>query len=177
MKPLKIITIPNPLLRQISKPVSKIDPKILKFIKTLENTLSKTSNPPGVGLSAIQTATPLQIFCTLLPNQPLKTYINPQIISKSIRMTLGGPKTNPFLEGCLSIPTIYGAIKRHKWIKLKWLDKNNQTHTQKFSDFPARVIQHELDHLNGILFTDHFLKNNLPLFEKNSKNQLNPIHL
>jgi len=174
---MKIITTPNPLLHQKSKPITQIDKKTLKFIKSLETTLLKTSNPPGVGLSAIQVGKKLRVFSTHLPDQPLQTYINPQIISKSKQITLGGPKDKPFLEGCLSIPNIYGPVKRHQWIKLNWLDTNNQSHTQQFSDFEARVIQHEQDHLDGILFTDHSLKNNLPLYQQSSSGKLTPINL
>lgn len=186
---MKIITAPNPLLYQKSKTVTKIDKQTLKFINNLNITLQNTSNPPGVGLSAIQVGKPLRIFCIKLPNHKIQTYINPQIIQKSHLTTL---KVKPacrqdrsqksmvngyFAEGCLSIPNIYGPVKRHKWIKLKWQMANGQRQMAKFVDFEARVIQHEYDHLNGILFIDHSLKDDLPLYEQNSKGRLCLIKL
>ncbi|MFC1653756.1 peptide deformylase [Patescibacteria group bacterium] len=179
----KIITIPDERLRELSKPVKNIDKKSLNFANELVETLTGTTNPPGVGLSAIQVAKHLQIFATYLPKDPnlpmekwtpnkmeAEVFINPNIESKSEEVTLGGSKNKPFLEGCLSMPKIYGPVWRHEWIELSYisLDKKSKPINviKKFQDFPARVVQHEYDHLKGILFTDHSLEGDLPVYEE-----------
>jgi len=165
---LKIITVPNPKLRLKSKPVKRVDKKLLQLIEALKETLLKSEDPPGVGLSAPQVSKNWQIFLTyfqtnnrfgIKPNKQIKVYLNPQIIKQSKRLTFGPDKDNPLMEGCLSIPKIYGPVKRYQTIKLKYQvvdPKSKQLVEEKtvFKDFAARVAQHELDHLNGILFTD-----------------------
>ncbi len=167
---LKILTIPNPILRQPSLAVKLVDKKVLSFIKDLSATLERQDHPKGIGLSAVQTGKLWRIFLTYLPEKAggkpaVRAYINPEITTASKKLTLGPNPKKPILEGCLSVPKIYGPVYRHTWLKLKWLDPTGQTLMAKFSAFPARVIQHELDHLNGILFTDHSVKDNLPLYE------------
>src|SRR3989344_3041884 len=116
---LKIITVPNPILRQKSKPVAKIDHKVADFIDDLSATLIHTDNPKGVGLSAPQVGKLWRIFITLLDGK-LTTFINPEIIAASKQLTLNCNRKRPFLEGCLSIPKTYGPVWRHTWVKLKW---------------------------------------------------------
>lgn len=173
--------------------VQSRDKKVLEFIKNLEETLLKKKNPPGVGLSAPQVGKSWRIFSTLLPKDKpvLQTYINPTIVSASKKLTLGNEKLKaisyklkadrePILEGCLSIPGIYGPVYRHEWVKLEYQLLNAKSSKQNalsvkpyalskkvstFSGFPARVLQHELDHLDGILFTDRALQQKLPLYE------------
>ena len=175
---LPILQVPNPILRQKSKPVAHIDTKVIGFIQQLESTLVNQDHPKGVGLSAIQVGKPWRIFCTYLPRPKpvIKIFINPQITAKSKVLTLGPDQNQPILEGCLSIPLIYGPVWRHQWIKLRWQMANGKWTMDKFSDFEARVIQHELDHLNGILFPDRSLRDHLPLYEDRS-DQLTPINL
>jgi peptide deformylase len=169
-----IISVPDSRLRQVSKPVAKVDHNTINFIQELGNTLTRKTNPPGVGLSAIQVGTPIRIFFTYLPkdkslpsklwskdNLELKVHINPTITKKSNQVSLGGKPGKPFLEGCLSIPHIYGPVWRHESLTLQYqtLDTNNQLieEASHYQSFPARVIQHEFDHLEGILFTDYAL--------------------
>jgi peptide deformylase len=182
----KIITTPNPFLRQVSTPINKLDKKTLKIIREVQETLKAGENPRGVGLSAVQIAKLIRIFCTYLPpsgdpddkNQRpvIKTYINPEILETSKAKTLGLNKEKPILEGCLSIPGIWGPVWRHKWVKLKCQMENGKWQTKKFKDFPARVVQHEIDHLNGVLFTDHSLRDKLPLYESKDE-ELSEIKL
>lgn len=174
-----IITVPNPILREISSPITNLGKKTLRIIRNIEQALQTESKPRGVGLSAVQIGKPIRVFSTYLPQDGtfdknkkpiIKTYINPKITKKSKKITLGKDKKKPILEGCLSIPAIWGPVPRHQWVKLSYhqVDENTDTFKEKkekFSDFQARVIQHELDHLNGILFTDYSIKNNLPLYE------------
>ena len=171
---MKIIEVPNPKLRQVSKPIEELTPQLLKFIEDLETALRNKTDPEGVGLSAPQVGQNIRLFSTYLGDdnsRTIRTYINPQITRTSERMTLGPNPKKPFLEGCLSIPLIYAPVERHHWIKLKFSQidpKNGQlfTRTKRFESFPARVIQHELDHLDGILFTDHTTKQGLPIYKE-----------
>lgn len=174
-----ILIVPNPILRKVSKPVEKLDKSALKIIKEVQATLTKDRKPRGVGLSAVQIGKPIRVFSTYIPKSGsfknneklvLNTYINPKIVKSSKKLTLGKDKKKPFLEGCLSIPGIWGPVPRYQWIKLSYFTLDKKTlelieHSNRFSDFPARLIQHELDHLNGILFTDYSLKHKLPLYE------------
>lgn len=212
---LKIVTVPNQILRQPSQPVTKMNTKNVLFLQDMANTLIKKEDPPGVGLSAIQVGTPARIFMTYLPpindlgtidgHQPppeLKIFINPEIIDASENMTLGSDPKKPALEGCLSIPNLYGPIFRHRTIKMKYqtidtarviADERAQPDprrrgresstrsslsegkidliekTEVFSNFFARVIQHEYDHLEAILFTDYTKRDDLPLYFDNGK--------
>lgn len=180
--PLKLITVPNPLLRTKSKPIDKFDQKTFHFITELGQTLIKTKNPPGVGLSAIQVGRPLRVFVTYLPpvfdivnvddSQPpqqLQTFINPEIIDHSDNQIMGADPKHPNLEGCLSVPGLYGPVPRWEWVRVKYQtlstkDQGLITRDQKYSNFFARVIQHEYDHLEGKLFTDYTLTANQKLY-------------
>lgn len=168
----KFITVPNPILRKKSKPVRKIDQKISKFIKELKKALIKAQEPPGVGLSAVQIGKLVRIFAARkdLQFKP-KVFINPEITWKSKELTDGVPKRENKLEGCLSVPNYYGLVRRAKKIKLRWQNENGQRQTAKFSDFLATVIQHEMDHINGILFVDRVLEQGNKLY-KVEKNKL-----
>jgi peptide deformylase len=188
MKPLPLVLTPDNRLRQKSKPIDRVDEKLLHFMQELAHTLLKKTDPPGVGLSAIQVGEPLRLFATYMPHDldiPLKKWsasnqeivfmINPEIKAVSPGgKTLGGTSEKPYYEGCLSIPKLYGPVYRYYGLSLEYQTFDfslESTHvptltkkTTKFFDFPARVIQHELDHLDGILFTDHTLKDALPLY-------------
>lgn len=188
----QIISVPDKRLRQKSKPVVALDGKLLDFIGQLTETLVKKDDPPGVGLSAIQVGEPLRLFLTQLPekvNLPMKEwkdkplvprlYLNPEIVKISDKKVLGHDKDKPALEGCLSIPHLWGPVWRHQKIKLqyqtiqgfswpedlgnvKWIEE-----VVEFEEFAARVVQHEIDHLEGILFTDYTLRDKLPLYFDN----------
>lgn len=176
---LEIITVPNPILRKKSTPIEDIDKKLLSFFENLGETLIHKSNPPGVGISAVQVGKPIRAFYTLLPkdykdgddfkNPILQLYINPSLSKVSEEMTIGKNKRSPIVEGCLSIPLIYGAVPRHEWVEITYQQLNRETlklteKTEQLFGFTARVIQHEYDHLEGTLFTDHNQKEALPLF-------------
>lgn len=168
---MKIITVPHPTLRQTAAEVKVVDKKLKKFVKDLQETLAGTRNPPGVGLAATQVNDLHRVFATYLDKQ-LKSYINPAIINRSERLELGQEGEDPYYEGCLSIPGVYGPVPRHQWVDLRFQEIDGEslvTKEQRFTDFAARVVQHELDHLDGILFIDYSLKLNLPLFKENKK--------
>lgn len=173
---MNIISIPNPILRTKSLSVEKVDKKLLQFIAEMEDTLDKKRNPEGVGLSAPQVGQNIRVFSTRFKNSDgekvLRSYINPTLIKVSQEMTLGPNPDKPFLEGCLSIPKLYGPVYRHYWVRLEYytIDPNTLSlvkQHKRFESFPARVIQHEYDHLEGVLFTDRTVADNLPIYEEN----------
>lgn len=180
---MKIVTVPHPSLRKKAQPVTKIDKKITTLVSDLKSTLGGKKNPAGVGLAAPQVNKNYRIFCTNLPSgndvndddeskSILKIFINPIIITHSKEISLGPDLKYPTLEGCLSIPNLYGPIPRWTSIELQYdrlIDGKLETIKDSFSNFSARVIQHELDHLDGILFTDYSLEYDLPLYSEDKK--------
>ena len=172
----KILTIPNPLLRQKSKGVAKIsakggpasgwDKKLLNLVKDLKDTLAAQENPRGVGISAPQIGKLYQV-CLVFSRKSKKflTFINPEIIWNSKRMVKSVPESKNPYEGCLSVPGYWGQVKRHKEVKVRYLTENGQAVIRKFSGFTSVVIQHEIDHLEGILFIDKILKQKGKLYK------------
>lgn len=173
-----IITVPHNTLRRQAQPISIWNEETAQFIDNLTETLHQKDNPRGVGLAAPQIDRSLRIFCTLLspegarPDQEnppqMRVFINPEIVNNSAHKTLGEDPHEPTLEGCLSIPFLYGPVPRWEWIELEFQTPEQGkliTKREKFSEFAARVVQHEYDHLNGILFTDYILQYDLPLYE------------
>ncbi len=163
---LKIIDIKNPALRQKSRPVTKIDKKVLKLIHDMKETLRAQEDPEGVGLAACQVGKNLQIFIMNFEDIKMKVIINPSIVN--IEQTVKENKTKKkeeVLEGCLSLPHYYGPIKRPQKIKIKYLTVLGKEVVEEFSGFPAQIIQHELDHLEGKLFIDHILSQSSPLYK------------
>lgn len=167
---LKIITAPNPVLRQKSKPIKKIDNKI----KNLANNLIQIvrSGPEGQrigeGLSAVQVGKPVRLFVVHLPKEEdFEVFINPTITQRAKKISQKPTR----LEGCLSVPKIYGFVKRPVWVKVKYQAPGGQWQEKKYIDLPATVIQHEYDHLEGVLFVDHLLKQKAKIYklEKDSE--------
>ncbi|HKY74414.1 MAG TPA: peptide deformylase [Patescibacteria group bacterium] len=179
-----IITVPNPVLRAKSRPVDTKHEleQVTRVIRDLEDALEKKRNPRGVGLSLPQIGKSLRVFSTLLPasantengNRPddeekeksiLQTYINPEIIATAKDTTFGPEPKDPIFEGCLSIPLLYGPVPRFSWVTLRYMKPDMTEEQNTFYGFFARVIQHEFDHLEGVLFTDYIRQLDLPLFE------------
>lgn len=179
---MKIITVPHPVLRQQIPELnlSSITPELEKTVAGLSSTLARTVNPRGVGLAAPQVNLATRAFATHLSTDhsdretelELRVYLNPQIIDHSDERSFGPDKKHPTLEGCLSIPGFYGPVPRWPWIKLRFWELENGEIVEKtteLSDFAARVVQHEYDHLEGILFTDYSLQFELPVYKENPK--------
>lgn len=170
---MKIITYPNPILREKSKKVLKIDASILKFIKSLVETLR---NSYGVGLSAPQVGKLLKIIVIELKKEkendseiPLTILINPKITFKSKEKETQD-------EGCLSLPNIWGPVKRSVKIVAQALNEKGEIIEIKAQGLLARVIQHEIDHLNGILFIDR-VKDKTKLYKLEENGQNTPIQI
>lgn len=186
-----ILTVPNPILRAKSVEIDlkKDLPLIQAYIKDLEETLAKKANPKGVGLSAPQIGKNIRMFSSFLPpsnnakdqDRPtddekddaiLATYLNPSIVNISKDKTFGPNPEDPILEGCLSIPQLYGPVPRFSWVTLHFWTPKLEEKEMVFHGFFGRVIQHEFDHLEGILFVDYVRQLNLPLFEQQNKKMI-----
>ncbi|MBT9130446.1 MAG: Peptide deformylase 2 [candidate division WS2 bacterium] len=144
----EIINSGNPILRTVSKEVSRITPEIHILIKDMIDTL-KASPIKGVGLAAPQVGVNLRVVIILLKDtksENIIPLINPQIVS------FRGEEEE--YEGCLCLPRLYGKVKRHQEVKLKALNEKGEPFVMDLKGLSARVIQHEIDHLDGILFMD-----------------------
>jgi len=138
----------NDALRQISAPVRKVNKEIVKLIQNMTSTMNENS---GCGLAAPQVGVLKRVIVVLLNQQTdqevLLPMINPEIIFQS-------KQTYIDTEGCLSVPGYFDEVSRYENIIVKFLDKKGREQTLKLADLNARVVQHEIDHLNGVLFVD-----------------------
>lgn len=182
---LKIVTVPHPILTQKAKPVSTIDKKVLRLIKDMEETLDAQKNPEGVGISAPQVAANVRIFIVKHPaDKVLKVFINPEITAfedlpqhkKKKKADVDDEYEDSNLEGCLSIPRIWASVKRHDKVEVEYLDSTGSKRKEWFTGFSSVVVQHEYDHLDGILFTQRAVEQGNPLF-KEIKGKLHEITL
>jgi len=152
MSILKVARMGHPVLRQRARPLEKSDfrdPLVQKLIDDMIDTMHEYH---GVGLAAPQVHEGLRIFVALLDDDPDgdsddAVIINPEITAMSDMKEEGW-------EGCLSIPDIRGMVPRYTDIVVKALDRQGKTIELRLKDFPARVVQHETDHLDGVLFFD-----------------------
>ena len=182
-----ILTAPNPILRQVCKPVINLDKKVLNIIRDMQEALIAAKNPQGVGLAAPQIGILLRIFMIRpLPDRTITTFINPEIIKFSQALQSPEGKKGVY-EGCLSLPRHYAPLTRAMSVTVKFQtlttspltplqnfgegNKRGEVveKTEVFSGFPAHIIQHELDHLNGILFIDRVLQQNSKLYKLEGK--------
>ncbi len=158
-----LVFAPDPVLTSKAKPVNKIDKKILGIIKDLKDTLLGCSDPIGVGLAAPQINIPLQIFIIKpTAHDDIEVFINPKVIKVSKHKQTEG---NDILEGCLSIHNTWAKIKRGKSIEIEYLTPEGKLQRQLFTNNKAHIIQHELDHLQGILFTQRALAQKQKLYK------------
>ncbi|MDO8452130.1 MAG: peptide deformylase [bacterium] len=169
----RILLAKDPKLRHKSRPVGKLDKKTLSVIKDLQDTLKKQTAPPGVGLAAPQLGVFLRIFL-VLDGKKSMVFVNPEIVeaSKKTNDPLKAKDEDFTMEGCLSLPNVYGPVVRSATITVRyqtpriasseWLLVEEE---KEFKGFTAQVIQHELDHLEGILFVDRLLEQKRGLFE------------
>ena len=148
----EILILPDKRLRLVSKPVAKIDAATKKLVEDMFETMYAA---PGIGLAAIQVGEPRRVVTMDLakkdePKEP-QVFINPELISKS------GDK-NTHEEGCLSIPEYYEEVERPAAVRFRYLDLDGQQHEIDAEGLLATCIQHEIDHLDGVLFIDHISK-------------------
>ncbi|HEY0234694.1 MAG TPA: peptide deformylase [Afipia sp.] len=147
-----IIILPDQHLRLVSKPVEKITPDIRALA---EDMLETMYDAPGIGLAAIQVAQPLRLITMDLSKDEDKpeprVFINPEIISASDELSV-------YEEGCLSIPEYYEEVERPARVRVRFLDIDGKIREEDAEGLYATCIQHEIDHLNGVLFIDHLSK-------------------
>jgi len=162
----KILTVPHPKLHQKSSAVTAGDRNIPKLVKNLKDTLQAQRDPEGVGLAAPQIGSLKRIFVVKINNQ-LEVFINPRITWKSKKLNIEAlPPEKWLLEGCLSIPGIYGLVKRPHRIKIAYTDEKGKEREAEFKSPTATCIQHEYDHLEGILFTERVLEQGQKLYRQ-----------
>ncbi len=154
----EIVFLPEPILRRKAKPVTKFDKDLQTLIDDMIETMREA---PGVGLAAPQVNIPQQLAVIEYaegddeeenedaPPKPKKLFviINPEITRASEEKVMG-------VEGCLSIPGLIGEVERHEVIQVKALNRHGNPVKFKLDGWMARIFQHEIDHLNGVLFTD-----------------------
>lgn len=163
---MKIVHVPHPILTTPTKPVTSFDKRLSKLIAEMKATLLATTKPKGVGLAAPQIGEPWRLFITRpTPKDDIRVFINPEIIQRASELTDGIPERENKLEGCLSIPNIWGRVKRATALTLRFQDEQRKTHQETFTGFLATIIQHETDHLNGVLFTQRVLEQKGKLYQ------------
>ena len=147
-----IITEPNKLLRQISKPVDQVGKEEQKLMDDMLDTMYAA---PGIGLAAIQIGVPKRIIVMDISKEEGKKepryFVNPIIVNKD-------PIKNTHEEGCLSVPEQFAEIDRPKKCEVEYLDYNGKKNLLKTDGLLSTCIQHEMDHLEGILFIDYLSK-------------------
>ena len=146
----KILTEPDPFLRRISQNVEKVDDKIRKLMDDMLETMYAA---PGIGLAAIQVGVPKNVIVIDLSKEEKKPlyFVNPEIIIRS-------KNNSTYEEGCLSVPGQFAEVDRPNQCHVSYLDYNGKKKELKAEGLLATCIQHEMDHLKGILFIDYLSK-------------------
>ncbi|HEY5064932.1 MAG TPA: peptide deformylase [Xanthobacteraceae bacterium] len=148
----EIIILPDKRLRLKSEPIKRIDATIRKLVNDLFETMYEA---PGIGLAAIQIGVPKRVVTMDLSKKEddhkPQIFINPEVIWKSA-------ETSKYEEGCLSIPEFYEEVERPAQVKVKYLDIDGNTQEIEASGLLATCLQHEIDHINGVLFIDYISK-------------------
>src|SRR3954447_845041 len=153
----RIYETPDPVLRQISKPVEAFDAELKTLVADMFDTMYAA---PGIGLAAVQVGVPISLLAIDLqepadpedpetkPVRDPRVFINPEILWHS-------DDEVPYTEGCLSIPEQYAEVMRPDRIRARWQDEKGKTYEEEIGGLLAVCLQHEMDHLNGVLFIDH----------------------
>ena len=144
-----ILTVPNPILKQVSKPVDAVTDETRQLMDDMLETMYAA---PGIGLAAIQIGVQLNVIVMDLARDgeppQVKYFVNPEILEEADDVT-------PYDEGCLSVPDVFETIERPERVKLTYLDYNGERVTEICEGLYATCIQHEMDHLKGIVFIDY----------------------
>lgn len=147
IKPL--IILPDPVLRQVSKPLETVDARVLKLADDMLETMY---DAPGIGLAAIQVGEPLRLLVIDVAKEEEgrkpQVFINPEIIASS-------DTRSTYEEGCLSIPGYYAEVERPAEITVNYIDRGGKQQEMAAEGLLATCLQHEIDHLDGVLFIDH----------------------
>jgi len=147
IKPL--IILPDPLLREKSKPVEQVDAEIVRLADDMLETMY---DAPGIGLAAIQIGVPRRMLVIDISREDEErkpvVFINPEILKVS-------DDVSTYEEGCLSIPDYYAEVERPAALTVEYIDRDGKKQTVQADGLLATCLQHEIDHLNGVLFIDH----------------------
>lgn len=157
----KIVTLPDPVLRRKTRPVKKIDKNLQALIDDMIETMR---DAPGVGLAAPQVGISDRLIVVEYADPPegedeeavevkpkLYVVINPEIVKTSRETVVG-------IEGCLSIPSLVGEVERYEMVQVKGLNRHGQPMKIKAEGWLARIFQHEIDHVDGVLYPDRATK-------------------
>ena len=144
MAVLSVLTLPEPILRQKSKRVKAIDGSVQKLVGDMIETMHSAS---GVGLAAPQVGVSLRVIIIGMPEEEEIVLINPEIVRRSGERLV--------TEGCLSVPGYFGEIKRAQRVTVKGKDLSGREIRIKAEELLAQALEHEIDHLNGVLYIDH----------------------
>jgi peptide deformylase len=154
MAVLPIVEVPDPRLRLVSRPVEAFDDGLRQLIADMTETMYAAH---GIGLAAIQVGVDRRVLVIDLqeekdaedkPIRDPQAYVNPEILEVSDELST-------YNEGCLSIPEQYAEVARPARCRVRWSDETGASHEAEFDGLMATCMQHEIDHLNGVLFTDH----------------------
>jgi peptide deformylase len=145
----EILVVPHPILKQVSQPVEKVDDELRALMDDMLETMYAA---PGIGLAAVQIGVPKRVIVMDLARpeeepQP-RHFVNPEILWAS-------EETAPYEEGCLSVPEIYDEVERAAKVKIRYLNYQGEQIEEEAEGLFAVCIQHEMDHLEGVLFIDH----------------------
>jgi peptide deformylase len=135
--------LPDPVLRQKAKKVTKIDKSVQHLIDDMIETMRAA---PGVGLAASQIGVPLRVIVVEIPGNEVMALINPEIAKRHGERLVQ--------EGCLSVPGYQGEIRRSVWVKVKAQDRQGRKIRLKGEELLAQALEHEIDHINGVLYVD-----------------------
>jgi peptide deformylase len=174
---LQIVQAPQPVLANPAKKIKNIDKSIHHLIKEMTETLEKATDPEGVGLAAPQVGEGLQLFIIKpTPKSKVAVFINPELtipddaIMEDVKEKLANEDEDVKLEGCLSLKDIWGVVERYDKVHLSFLDEEGKKHDKTYDGFFATIIQHEFDHIQGILFPNRVLEQESKLY-KSTKNK------
>ena len=154
MATMIILEAPDPRLRQLSNPVEAVTDETRALVADMFQTMYEA---PGIGLAAIQVGRPIRLLVIDFQEQeeedgtPIRTprvFINPELSEPSEELSV-------YNEGCLSVPEYYAEIERPKTVRARWIDEHGAAHDEVLDGLLATCLQHEIDHLDGILFIDH----------------------
>lgn len=145
----EIRTVPDPVLKQVSQPVAGVDDELRAL---MDDMLETMYDAPGIGLAAVQIGVPKRVIVMDLARegeekQP-RYFVNPEIVWRS-------EETSGYEEGCLSVPEIYDEVQRPSQVKIRYLNYQGEAIEEDAEGLYAVCIQHEMDHLDGVLFIDH----------------------
>jgi peptide deformylase len=145
----EILTVPNPVLKQVSQPVAAVDDDLRALMDDMLETMYAA---PGIGLAAVQIGEPKRVIVMDLAREgedkAPRYFVNPEILWAS-------DETAPYEEGCLSVPEYFDEVERPAKVKLRYLNYQGETVEEDAEGLFAVCIQHEMDHLEGVLFIDH----------------------